>query len=63
MSAKPMSHTSAQILHVGAVVQDSLAAMFATLFVDTPKIDMHLTDLEEKGFSFRRGAGSTSPAA
>jgi hypothetical protein len=49
------------MLHLNAVVQDSLAQMFARLFVDTPKLNTGLRDLEEKGAEFRSKAGAHDP--
>jgi hypothetical protein len=46
------------VLHLTAVIQDSLAEMFSQLFVDTPRLDVHLADLEQKGADFRKSAGA-----
>ena len=51
------------ILHLVAVIQDDLAAMFSNLFVDTERVDVGLTDLCAKGADFRRSAGAQSPQA
>jgi hypothetical protein len=49
------------MLHLNAVVQDSLAQLFANLFVDTPRLDTGLNDLEKKGVDFRNKAGAHDP--
>jgi hypothetical protein len=49
------------ILHLNAVVQDSLAALFGNLFVGCKKLDVHLADLEAKGADFRRKLGEHDP--
>ena len=51
------------LLHLTAVVQDDIAAMFANLFVETPRLDIGLSDLEKKGADFRSTAGGRSSEA
>jgi hypothetical protein len=45
------------VLHLVAYVQDSLAAMFASLFIDMAKLDVGLLDFESKAAGWRSDLG------
>jgi hypothetical protein len=51
------------LLHLISVVQDDIAMMFTSLFVDTPRLDVRLADLEANGAEFRATAGQRSAEA
>ncbi len=51
------------VLHLNAVVQDSLATLFGHLFVGCAKLDVQLADLEARGADFRRKLGLQDPEA
>lgn len=51
------------ILHLNAVIQDSLAKLFGNLFTGASRFHVGLADLEANGLAFRIAAGRRDPEA